>query len=73
MVHGETSLWKLAPRLDDDSILVVSGRLKHENISTRSKEPYIIPHGSNRATMIVRAYHDRSYHATEWTLSDIVR
>ena len=54
VVHGESSLWKLAPRLDDDD-----------------KEPYIIPHGSNIATIIVRAYHDRSHHATEWMLSDI--
>ena len=71
VVHGESSLRKLAPRLDDDGIIVVSDRLKHANISARSKEPYIIPHGSNIATMIVRAYHDRSHHATEWTLSDI--
>ena len=37
VVHGESSLWKLVPRLDDDGIIVVSGRLKHANISAKSK------------------------------------
>ena len=36
MVHGESSLWMLASRLDDDDILVVSGRLNIANMASCS-------------------------------------
>ena len=67
----DSKLKKLSSCVNDDEIIVVSGYLNQANMSDRSKEPYIMPHSSTIATLIVRCILNKGHHSTEWTLSDV--
>ena len=61
----------LLPRLNDDGILVVSGRLHNSDLPLRQREPVVLPHDSILSSIIVKHFHDQAHHGVEWTLSDL--
>ena len=66
-----SNLRSLMHRLDDEGLLVVSGRLKQAEMPLHHREPYVIPHNSDVSVKIARYYHNMAHHGVEWTLSDI--
>ena len=70
-VKKSSSLFQLSPILDENSILRVSGRIKHSSLERTRKEPYIIPHTHPLALLIARDCHDISHSGREWTLGII--
>ena len=61
----------LLPRLNDDGMLVVSGRLYNSDLPLRQREPVVLPHDSILSSIIVKHFHDQAHHGVEWTLSDL--
>ena len=61
----------LLPRLNDDGILVVAGRLHNSDLPLRQREPVVLPHESILSSIIVKHFHDQAHHGVEWTLSDL--
>ncbi len=70
-LRKDSDIRHLMPRLNDQGLLIVSGRLKHSTLPLRHREPYIIPHQSPAAMLIARYYHNAAHHGVEWTLCDI--
>ena len=52
----------LAPRLDQDQLMRVGGRLHHAKMPLAHKHPYLIPKGHPVATAIVNHFHSLTYH-----------
>ena len=69
----DSKLKKLSPCVNDGEIIVDLGRLKHANTSDRSKEPYIVPHSSAMATIIVQSIHNKGHHSTDWIFINVCR
>lgn len=55
-------LHKLSPFLDDQGILRVGGRLKHAALHSNIKFPAIMPRDSHVSMLLVKHYHEKTYH-----------
>ena len=55
-----SNMRSLMPRLDDEGLLVVSGRLKQAEMPLHHREPYSIPHNSDVSVKLL------SQHGTSW-------
>ncbi|CAI5654355.1 unnamed protein product [Oreochromis niloticus] len=55
-------LHKLCPFLDDQGILWVGGRLTHAALHPNVKHPAILPRDSHVSALLVKHYHEKTYH-----------
>ncbi|KAL3975616.1 lysophosphatidylglycerol acyltransferase 1 [Sarotherodon galilaeus] len=55
-------LHKLCPFLDDQGILRVGGRLTHAALHPNVKHPAILPRDSHVSALLVKHYHEKTYH-----------
>ena len=70
-VKKSSTLYKLSPRLNDDGIMVVGGRLNHAPVALSTKCPVILPYGHAVSHMLIQDYQNRFHLGTEWLLSQI--
>ena len=66
-VSQSSSLLSLDPRLMD-GLLVVGGRLRHADISYRSRHPIILPKRHPFSRLVMLSVHNRAHLGAEWTL-----
>ncbi|XP_058839416.1 uncharacterized protein LOC131694916 [Topomyia yanbarensis] len=71
-VRDSSSIISLNPQLID-GVMRVGGRLAKAFMSQERKHPYILHHSHPLATMIVRYYHQRLFHAGQQLLISSVR
>lgn len=61
-ISKNSSLRKLNPRMDEDGLLRIGGRLNRSALDTREKMPLVMPGCSHIATLLVRHYHEKVKH-----------
>ncbi|XP_062716443.1 uncharacterized protein LOC134291954 [Aedes albopictus] len=71
-VHDSSNIAALHPQLCD-GVMRVGGRLSKASISSDRKHPYILHHKHPLATMIVRHFHYKLFHAGQQLLISAVR
>ncbi|XP_058816746.1 uncharacterized protein LOC131680030 [Topomyia yanbarensis] len=72
-VHEGSTINSLRPRLSADGVIRVGGRLLHAPIPASRKHPFILDSHHPFATLIVRHYHLRLFHAGQLLLIASVR
>ena len=70
-MRKSSTLLKLTPVLDDNGLIVISGRLSEASISQKSKFPVILPSDHKVSLMITYDYHAYAHLGTEWVLSKL--
>jgi hypothetical protein len=65
----KSKLCDLSPFVNDLGLLCVGGRVRHAELGTENKHPYIIPYDHPIAKMIILDSHNVAHLGTEWTLS----
>lgn len=63
----------LSPFVNEQGVLCVGGRMKHADMLSDNKHPFIVPYNHPIAKMIVVEYHNIAHLGTEWTLSQVRR
>ena len=76
LVKGESipkksKLYQLSPHLDKDGIIRVGGRIHEAAISSMKKHHIILPGQHHLVSLLVKLYHDKTHHGTEYVLSDL--
>ncbi|XP_069108188.1 uncharacterized protein [Argopecten irradians] len=61
-ISRQSDILSLSPFLDDTGILRVGGRLRKSNLSTKEKNPILIPGNHHVAVLLTRHYHDSVQH-----------
>lgn len=72
VARGSPLRW-FNPRITEDGILRVGGRLGHSNESTAAKHPMVLPANHHLTVLILRNYHQRLLHAGPQLLLAAVR
>ena len=72
-VLKSSALRSLDPVIDEDGLMRVGGRLKHARMDEVSKRPFVVPHDSQIARLIVQEKHEISHSGVEWVVSLIRR
>lgn len=69
-IKKSSSLKKLDPRMFDDGLIHVGGRLQHASIREQTKHPIILPKMHHVVQLIIRDFHQASGHSgREYVLS----
>lgn len=61
-INKKSPLAKLNPLIDKDDLLRVGGRLKLADLSSREKNPIILPSKHHVSTLLIRHYHEGVEH-----------
>lgn len=61
-LRNNSQLLRLNPFLDEDGILRVGGRIRKSDLGHYEKMPVIIPKKSHIAVLLVRHFHQKTYH-----------
>lgn len=71
-LDSRSDLLSLSPRLDDDGLLRVGGRLSNAPLDSSARHPVILPRTSKVTQMIILHYHAALMHAgTEHVINDM--
>ncbi|XP_063968669.1 uncharacterized protein LOC135157358 [Lytechinus pictus] len=62
-VKKSSSLSKLDPKVFDDGLIHVGGRLQHASVDNKTKHPIILPKMHHVVRLIIRQYHQMSGHS----------
>ena len=64
LIPATSKLVSLKPMIDDAGLLRVGGRLQHADFLTaEQRNPIVLPRGDHVTQLIVKACHERGYHA----------
>ncbi|VDI06964.1 Hypothetical predicted protein [Mytilus galloprovincialis] len=69
----KSSLYKLDPFLDQDGIIRVGGRIRRADLSIDLKHPIILPRHSHVTELIMRYFHEKSFHQGRGITTNTIR
>ncbi|KAK3752635.1 hypothetical protein QZH41_000499 [Actinostola sp. cb2023] len=58
----KSCLYGLDPFIDEDGVLRVGGRLRRSSLEFTEKHPAILPKGHHLSELLIRHYHETTYH-----------
>ena len=63
-ISSKSQLTKLSPRIDDDGVIRMEGRLQYaDSLTYDARYPIILPRGHYVTKLIVKHYHEKANHA----------
>lgn len=69
----KSRLWKLDPKLDDEGILRVGGRLSNLSVGELSPDPIILHATDKAAILLMKFYHERFFHGSHLTVLNEIK
>ncbi|XP_054708996.1 uncharacterized protein LOC129218696 [Uloborus diversus] len=61
-INKNSPLYNLSPKLDEDGLLYLSGRLRLSGLPLREKNPWILPGGEQFTKLLILQAHEKVYH-----------
>ncbi|GFQ94159.1 protein pygopus [Trichonephila clavata] len=61
-IEKDSKLYSLNPKLDENGLLVVTGRLQFSEFSQKEKHPWILPNGEKFTILLIQYAHKKVLH-----------